>query len=466
MPQLNKRKVFTLTLLVLLPTSLFLKKTELKRIVDMHIAIKVNNFFNISNILILLRTGRKGLSSAIVSQSVIMKHHLVAMTDKLTYSAGDEVSILISSLSSGDVSIYKINSSKKTQLNQFKFKKNRQHEAIFFNSTTGFKDQDFMAYKYRLSPKDTGWIQITVKTKTDTQEIPIFVDSIIDNRQILFVESTDTMKAYVSAYDMKTHYSSKDIIKGTFTRPHKYPVDYKLMTIHDNSDIDCREHLANADFVIKDALDKEGVKFNNVSDDFLKKYKNIKSYKSIILGAHNEYWSAEKILNIQKFIDNGGRVLILGGNTSWRFIETTKNYDFTFGDGLLGTPYKSFIHDYLGSHYDTRGYATSAPFVINKNIYKLLTKKQSPNNNVFGVNSDIEHCRDEILGASGHETDKILPKVKGFDILATGSNKNNGGADIIYKSFDSGGKILNFGSVGLWHKISDPVILKLITRFL
>ena len=68
----------------------------------------------------------------------------------------------------------------------------------------------------------------------------------------------------------------------------------------------------------------------------------------------------------------------------------------------------------------------------------------------FGFGILLSDTLDEIKigGVSGHETDKLVEEAKGFVLLAKGLNEK-GGADLVYKSFDSGGEVLNFSSLNV-----------------
>ena len=81
----------------------------------------------------------------------------------------------------------------------------------------------------------------------------------------------------------------------------------------------------------------------------------------------------------------------------------------------------------------------------------------------LGKGSRFEHCKSKISGVSGHEIDKLAEGAEGFTILAKGLNEK-GGADLVYKSFASGGEVLNFGSLSTWHN-NDPNLSLLIQRF-
>ena len=61
--------------------------------------------------------------------------------------------------------------------------------------------------------------------------------------------------------------------------------------------------------------------------------------------------------------------------------------------------------------------------------------------------------------------DKLFWGSSGFSLIAKGQN-SNGGAEILFKQFETGGSVLNFGSISIWHVLSDKVIKGLIKGFL
>ena len=97
---------------------------------------------------------------------------------------------------------------------------------------------------------------------------------------------------------------------------------------------------------------------------------------------------------------------------------------------------------------------------LDKKLFPSLTKVKT-----FGKGSDFKNCRRFIKGASGHETDKLI-NTQDFSLLAKGSNSNKGGSHIVYKEFTSGGSVLNFGTLALWHKTKDEIINHLINVFI
>jgi len=64
---------------------------------------------------------------------------------------------------------------------------------------------------------------------------------------------------------------------------------------------------------------------------------------------------------------------------------------------------------------------------------------------VFGERSLHRRCEG---GASGHETDKISPSSpKNVHCLAQGTNRDDGGAHMIYYDTPSGGEVFSAGSI-------------------
>ena len=203
-----------------------------------------------------------------------------------------------------------------------------------------------------------------------------------------------------------------------------------------------------------------------VSDEALDDKTVFKNIEYLIFGAHNEYWTVDKAVNVMNFIDDGGKVLFLGANTAWRKVFRETSRTWFHGNGLNNEPeFKTLITKYLGTYFDSADYDTYAPYnLVNQTaILDIFGINLSGESNL-GKGSKFEHCKEKISGVSGHETDKLAEGAEGFTILAKGLNEK-GGADLVYKSFASGGEVLNFGSLSTWHN-NDPYLSLLIQRFL
>ena len=406
-----------------------------------------------------------------VRQAVIVDADvLLALTDRLVYKKGSHPVLFLRGEGDFSVDVRSFSSIKSERIKSFQGKLKKQNFPLAFDTFDGFDKKQFEVFSIDVGGHN-GWIQITVTSSNKIITIPIFIEEAPKN-DILFVESTDTLKAYQSGESMRTFYSRyPQPIQGNFTRPNAYPTYYKIshwaLSSDDMTVEGCSDHLINADLVLKHHLEKLGLNHSVVSDEFFDTDHDLQKYRMIVLGTHNEYWTAKKITRIKDYVENGGSLLILGGNTAWRWVVRGDSYELIWGDGILkkDARYEPFLIQILGSYYDEKGHETYAPFkfIDGASLIDAKTQKGSE----FGVGSNFELCRDKIWGASGHETDKFYMKSDGFTIIAKGMNKGGvGGSDVVYKKFaQSNGQVLNFGSLSLWHRINDPVIQSLILGF-
>jgi hypothetical protein len=413
----------------------------------------------------------KNYEPIFIRQTLIVDaDNLLALTDRLVYQKGSHPLLFVRGTGDFSVDVKSFSGSKTEHIKSFRGKLKKHNFPIAFDTFYGFDKKQFEVFEVDVG-NHNGWIEITVTSSDKVINIPVFIEEMPKN-DILFVESTDTLKAYVSGASMRTYYRRlPQSIQGNFTRPNAYPTYYKIshwaLSSTDMTVGSCNDHLINADLVLKHHLEKLGLAHSMVSDEFFDANHDLQKYRMIVLGAHNEYWTAKKVSRIKEYVEKGGSLLILGGNTAWRWVARNESYDLIWGDGILKTDarYEPFLAEILGSYYDTVGYDTYAPFKFIDGAGLLNGKIQKGRE--FGLSSNFEVCRDKIRGASGHETDKFYSKSDGFTVIAKGMNEGGpGGADVVYKRFkESNGQVLNFGSLSLWHRINDPVIENLILGF-
>lgn len=400
-----------------------------------------------------------------VDQTLLFSGTLVAFTDKLVYEAGETLELnysapetLTATVSHQDVGDG--NSPILLSLDQVVYSR-----PLVVNSLRGFDTEDFAKVELDLAELSSGWHQIELRSSSETKFIPFFLEPSELTSRIVFVESTNTLKSYVADVGLRTHYTNPGNLLGKFTRPDAYPVNYEIKDFlgEDAKSVTCHEHLVNADLVLKRKLRELGIAFDVVSDEWLTETNLSGETDLVILGAHNEYWNSGKFRATQSFLDRGGSLLVLGGNTAWRFQEHIDDtYTLVWGNGALRTENASFIRSYMGSHFDSRDYGTSSDFTLSRELPSFLSEANLERS--FGQGTDFESCKSEVKGASGHETDKLIDTDSGFQVIARGNNFL-GGADVVYKRLESGGSVLNFGSVGLWHGMSDPTIREIIQKF-
>ena len=404
-----------------------------------------------------------------VEQEYIAYNSILAASEKLVYKEGEPIILHFyrGEIIKGEFSFYSP-SGKLLERRQEKFSVYPDSKQNLYNTNRGFQKSKF---KFLIDPAiENGWVNVELFAQNQQSvNIPVLIESRQPNRTI-FVESTDTLNAYISAPGLDTFYSRTNAPLGAFTKPRTSPVYYKIIDFFENSHVNCNAHLINADLVHKKMIHGLGHEFSTVSDNFLDNPDNLKLVKTIIFGAHNEYWTKSKANNIYNFLKNGGKVLFLGGNTAWRIVERRSDLDVIYGNNLLDDGYADFINEVLGSYYDANGYHTYAEFEstqLGTSNLKHLNKVQLPK--TFGGGTDFQNCFQSIGGASGHEMDKLLPTSHdSFNLVATGRNGLlfEDGADVVYRDFENGGAVLNFGSVSLWHRTSDPTIKNLVDSFL
>ena len=409
--------------------------------------------------------GMKQKAKIVIDEKFLIRN-MVAFTDKLVYKSGEIIKLRLIGNRKIDINIFKVaNKGENDKVLELELELNNGSFATF--STFDGILSPYEEINLKTSKLGTGWFKIEIKSSDkQTYEIPLFIDPYKIKNKILFVESTDTFKAYNRAYYqylIPNYYDGGITPKGTVVIPKNTPFIYKFLG---SNEINCHDHLMNSDLIHKTNLQDIGINFTPVSDNFLDQPDKFKNIDTIIFGSHNEYWTSAKAKNIMEFVDNGGKVLFLGGNHAWRQVFRDVKRTWFNGDGLRNYPiFDKLINNYLGTYFTKSDYNTYADFKITNNI--LLKNRFSleiEEGVRIGKGTKFLHCNKFINGASGFETDKLTSESIGFTILAQGQNKN-GGADVVYKLFPKGGEVLNFSSVSLWHN-KDERINNIIREFI
>lgn len=404
----------------------------------------------------------------------------LAYLDKFVISEGQDAVLNLFGNGLLQIEISKINNSLQ---NKRTFKSNLSFDLDnpvpkSFTSRLGFSNEKAKIVTINTSDYDPGWYEII--TKDDYEQyfnLVLFIES-LERSNILFVESTDTLIAYNKTYsntgipnNYKRYITQKNNPEGIF--PKHIPVEYKI-TPSNLFPIRCNDHLVLADIVLKEYLQENDVSFTEVSDYQLDMPATYNNVDTIIFGAHNEYWTQEKIELLSAFIERGGKLLFLGGNQAYREIERRDTSWMIRNDNFKKDKQAfSDISKLMGTFFNGDMGTGASLSIMNSETWKNEFGIEAKGVDVFGDGSNYSYCIAPynlnpigfISGASSIETDQLIEGVEGFKLLAKG-NLENGGADIVYKEFEGGGKILNFSSVGLWHTISDPYVANLIDSFI
>lgn len=214
-------------------------------------------------------------------------------------------------------------------------------------------------------------------------------------------------------------------------------------------------HLAAAEWRLLSFLERNGQAYDLYSDAHLHDGTlELDRYRALVISTHPEYWSREMYEAVRSWVfERGGRLAYLGGNGLDCEVEFT-------GDALVfrteaveaDGPYENRMHRsfqpasaLLGVVFTDAGAMTSAPYRVLDSTHWAFEGTGVSDGDVFGTASLHERCPG---GASGHETDKTTAHTpSGTEVLARGQNVDEGGAEVVHFTTDSGGAVFSVGSI-------------------
>ncbi len=210
---------------------------------------------------------------------------------------------------------------------------------------------------------------------------------------------------------------------------------------------------------------------------------DLDAYQVLIISVHPEYWSKEMYLRVKSWVhERGGRFMYLGGNginceivflddaTMWvKSYQPSEGGSIGFIDPETGEPRDSRFHRTVESEANLTGVTTtdagimtSAPYKVLKSDHWVFNGTGLKNGDIFGTESLHERVQG---GASGHETDKISPSTPPDTIhLAKGTNVEEGGADMVIRELENGGKVFSVGSITWVASLFPDPYVPAITR--
>jgi hypothetical protein len=196
------------------------------------------------------------------------------------------------------------------------------------------------------------------------------------------------------------------------------------------------------------------------------------SYKVLILSVHPEYWTREMFRRVRQWVSNGGRLMYLGGNglNCEVTLETNAamrcvSYDDTHdpGSGHESRMHRTYKSEagLLGVAFTDSGAMTAAPYRVIEESHWVFEGTNLRKGDLFGQKSLHERVPG---GASGHETDKITASSpSNVELLAKGTNTNDGGADLVHFASESGA-VFSAGSITWVSALFPDAHVSRITR--
>jgi hypothetical protein len=224
-------------------------------------------------------------------------------------------------------------------------------------------------------------------------------------------------------------------------------------------------HLARGELWVLNWLTEAGYTVDVYSDlDLHSGIAGLDGYRAIILSTHPEYWSVEMVDQLIDYLNQGGRLLYLGGNGIYDAVTYT-NGDLTtmtvhggvnfpgtvrtrrFRDAPISRPESGI----LGVQYTANvGARVAYQVVMPAPLHRFFLKTGLNTGDLFGAggwNIPPGATNLNAGGASGWEVDTITEFTpSGCELLAVGTN-GDPAANMVYYDHDGGGFVFSAGSM-------------------
>jgi|GEM_PF-1078978 len=290
-------------------------------------------------------------------------------------------------------------------------------------------------------------------------------------RQLLVVASTNTWNAY---NDWPGARSS-----GSFYSPtHPTQVSY-LRPNPGASPMFQGSHLAGGEVVILQWLEAHHFAYQLVSDVDLNDSPWLLStanYYGVLLSTHSEYWTGSMYDAVARYMQNGGSVLSLSGNTMYHVENLVKPPGATWSSVLIGgegpVRRKYAIGNLLGSGFLYTTKDTCSSYKVLRPRSWLMAGVKSRiigSNGKYWERGCFNNSPGVGAGASGDEVDYRLPFLlnRQYEVVAEGTNVVGGRSDIVWYLRRDGGQAVSVGSISFGNSLAiDPNLSQIVTNAL
>lgn len=217
------------------------------------------------------------------------------------------------------------------------------------------------------------------------------------------------------------------------------------------------EHVAPAEWRLLGWLEREGFGYDLYAETQLHEMLlDLDRYRVLVLSTHPEYWTREMYTRVQDWVhERGGKLAYLGGNginCEVGFLDEARMAVHNLDWGVRQAEFESRFHmrgessaRLLGTATTMTGYETGAPYRVLDAGHWVFEGTGLTQDDLFG-HASLD--RRAVGGASGHETDKLTASAPAHaQLLAKGTNPDDGGAEMIYFDTPSGGSVFSVGSI-------------------
>ncbi|MEM8898382.1 MAG: N,N-dimethylformamidase beta subunit family domain-containing protein [Bacteroidota bacterium] len=426
--------------------------------------------------------------------------HLEMYTDQWTYEAGDTIQVFGSSFPAGEGNL---------RLQHVLTRESGTIEASFSLSTQKVGDSTSIkgcqwdsSYGLKLPDSlQTGWFILSLSTELTKTHTSIFIKPKLRKKEVAMFLSTNTWNAYNhwGGYSLYTKNKSHTV-SANRPQPLSDPFLSNALTHHQ-----WHYQSAEKDTYVAEFLQQEEIPFDAYSMDELESADStLFQYPVWVLSTHSEYWSENMLVRLNHFLDKGGSLICLSGNTA-AYISHLN----TLGRSL--TVYKTDDQLWFGADttglkpFGTRTHMGSfqqyAPYEVAVDSSWVLEGTGLGKGDTFGMKSmtyDYFYSyafpiqlikgllrKGKLGAASGMEVDFVDPKRKipNWITVALGRNPNaegmgevhpdelhigswdgKGGAAMGYYMTESGGLVFNASSLAFTGAIPIDTTIQQILR--
>ena len=287
-------------------------------------------------------------------------------------------------------------------------------------------------------------------------------------RELLVVASTNTWTAYNPWPDSGSFYAASHPTQVSYLRPNAGATP-----------IFQGGHLAGGEVTILKWLEAHRFAYQMVADVDLNDSPWLLStanYYGVLISTHSEYWTGAMYNSVSKYLQDGGSVLSLSGNTMYHIERLVKPSGATWSSVLVGgtapTRSKYAVGNLLGLAFLFTTKDTCAAFkVLMPKSWLMAGVKARTigSQGKYWERQCFMNTAGTGAGASGDEVDSRLHFLlhREYQIVATGRNVVGGRADIVWYLRRDGGQVVNVGSISFGNSLAiDPNLSRIVTNAL
>jgi hypothetical protein len=313
---------------------------------------------------------------------------------------------------------------------------------------SGWQIAPIEGYCWPLSARPGESIDFFISTHSTYYVVFIVKPKLGEHKGLLVLANTNTWNAY-NTWGGNSNYSIHEEKILSYARPN-------LHLLNCPQDHTKGNHMLRSEIWLLDWLNVSDYEYDVFTDvDLDLGIENMANYKAVILSTHPEYWSLAMQDNLQAYLDQGGKLLYLGGNGMYRIVNFSPDH-LGFSTASLDGP-ELFRNNGRGERrifgIAYPGDATNSSYTVSDASHRFL----------LGFNN-----RDEIGlngrngAASGWEVDVVRPdppddttipdddpdrSPRNTVVLARKTNSGEG--NMVYREIDNGngGFVFSVGSI-------------------